>query len=126
MHELRTALERAEALDALEAVANSVASRRPARALVEDLRAAALVAAPAPTLFRALLNALQALKATACGEFAQLRLDECEQARLGDRVDRADHAQVLGMCRKGDSRAGNREQQCGDASPVRRSHGLVR
>jgi hypothetical protein len=45
------------------AVGNAVSSRRPARTLVEDLRAAAVISAPAPPLFRVVLSALQQLKA---------------------------------------------------------------
>jgi hypothetical protein len=70
--------------------------------------------------------ALQALQATVGGEFAQIGLDEGEQARLGDRVHRADHAQVLGVGRGADCRGCDREQQCRKAGPVRRSHGPVR
>ena len=47
----------------IASVGNSVSSRRPARALVEDLRAVSVVFSPAPPLFRAVLNALQQLKA---------------------------------------------------------------
>ena len=61
------------------AVANAVAARRPARALVEDLRAAALVAAPAPPLFRALLNALQALKANRRAGEENKAIRHCDQ-----------------------------------------------
>ena len=70
--------------------------------------------------------ALQTLQTTVGGEFAQLGLNEREQARLGDRVHRADHAQVLGVDRGADCRGCGREQQCRKAGPVRKSHGPVR